>query len=235
MTQQRQKCQKENHMGLEGYRCTQPRLRHQGSLQEGLACLSPQNTKKGIVNSEKWEIKSGGREISAQSCQESCESYVRALRKKWQCLTCLLKNSSWGQSGQWQGVATDKLCGGKDLQLEWRKVRGQTKEIRRGNPQDLGIDWVDCGVAGVVKVDNVRMVRSEKETGSRRKMPVTCWFSFEAQLWASSTGIRHHPVRKYPTAVWSKRIFHDNRNLYLSCPKWQQLATCSYWAFGSYV
>ena len=60
-----------------------------------------------------------------------------------------------------------------------------------------------------------------------------CWFSFEAQLWASSTGIRYHPVRKYPTAVWSKRIFHDNGNLYLSCPKWQPLATCSYWALGS--
>lgn len=72
-------------------------------------------------------------------------------------------------------MATAKLCGGKDLQLEWRKVRGQIKEIRRGNPQDLGIDWVDCGVAGVVKVDNVRMMRPEKETGSRRKMPVICW------------------------------------------------------------
>ena len=108
------------------------------------------------MNSEKWEIKLGRREIFAQPCQESCESYVRALRKKLQCLICLLKNSSWGQSGQWQGVATAKLGGGKDLQLEWRKVRGQTKEIRRGNPQDLGIDWVDCEVAGVVEVDKCR-------------------------------------------------------------------------------
>lgn len=107
----------------------------------------------------------GRREIFAQPCQESCESYIRALRKKLQCLICLLKNSSWGQSGQWQGVATAKLGGGKDLQLEWRKVRGQTKEIRRGNPQDLGIDWVDCEVAGVVEVDKCRdgEIRGDRE------------------------------------------------------------------------
>lgn len=64
-------------------------------------------------------------------------------------------------------MATAKFRGGKDLQLEWRKVRGQTKEIRRGNPQDLGIGWADCEVAGVVEVDKCwdGEIRGDREQG----------------------------------------------------------------------
>ena len=97
-------------------------------------------------------------------------------------------------------MATATLGSGKDLQLEWRKVRGQTTEIRRGNPQTRALIGWTVKLQEWSRLTSVGMVRSE-ETGSRRKMLVICWFSFEAHLWASSTGIRHYPVRKYPTAV----------------------------------
>lgn len=95
-------------------------------------------------------------------------------------------------------MATATLGGGKDLHGMEKSQRTDNRNKERKST--LGIDWVDCGSVGVVEADKCRDGEI-RGAGSRRKMLVICWFSFEAHLWASSAGIRHHPVRKYPTAV----------------------------------
>lgn len=93
-------------------------------------------------------------------------------------------------------------------------MSGHTRKIKKENAQDLGTHQVDCKVQEWLRLTGVRMVGLVTDTGKRKKLFICS--SFQTQLWPSSsgsTGIRHHPGLKYPTAALSKGTFYDDGNI----------------------
>lgn len=127
------------------------------------------------------------------SCHDCCEKPPKSLKKRVTESDLPFRKIILGGGVDSEGREPQPgQLVAETVQLEERGVRGQAREIRRENQQDLAIDWVDYEDGDMVKVggcgDSEARHRDKEQGGSTKKILVICWLSFETQDYESSSG-----------------------------------------------